>query len=105
MFMYVDWLKDLGLNFPARLVEQQDGTGPQVQNTLIFLDCHCLKGEWTMFLYERRPEVIHQSKLFLMLSTSLRNKEVADLSRRMLLQTGTRLAWGRKLLLEDSEAN
>ena len=90
--MYVDWLKDLGLNFPARLVEQQDGTGPQVQNTLIFLDCHCLKGEWTMFLYERRSEVTHRSKLFLMLSNSLRNKEVADLSRRMLLQTGTRLA-------------
>ena len=40
-----------------------------------------------------------------MLSTSLTNKEVADVSRRMLLQTGTRLAWGRKLLLRDSEAN
>ena len=103
--MYVDWLKDLRLNFPARLVEQQDGTGPQVQNTLIFLDCHWLKGRCTVFLYAIHPEVIHQSKLFLMLSTSLRNKEVADLSRRMLLQTGTRLAWGRKLLLEGSEAN
>ena len=90
--MYVDWLKDLGLNFPARLVEQQDGTGPQVQNTLIFLNCRCLKGEWTVILYEIHPEVIHQSKLFLMLSSSLRNKDVADLSRRMLLQTGTRLA-------------